>query len=77
MFAHGYIVSSILIEYYSFSKRLIWLIAGTLTGTITPGQNGHKNNGNGGVYHNPQNSRTGTSPLWKPPSVEVVLFISI
>ena len=31
---------------------------GTLTGTITPGQSGRKSNGNEGVLHTPQISRT-------------------
>ena len=39
--------------------KQIWLIDGTLTGTITLGQSGHGNNGNEGVL---QISKTGASP---------------
>ena len=33
-----------------------------LIGTITPGQSESGSNGNEGVLHTPQGSRTGTSP---------------
>ena len=35
---------------------------GPLTGATTPGQSGPGSNGNEGVLHIPQGSRTGTSP---------------
>ena len=41
----------------------IWLIDGTLTGTTTLGQSGPGNNGNKGVLHILQSSRTEVSPL--------------
>ena len=37
-------------------------IDGTLTGTTTPGQSGPGSNGDEGVLHIPQTSKTGTSP---------------
>ena len=58
---YGCIASSIPIEYEQFSNRSIWLIDGTLTGTITPGQSGHGSNDNEEVLHTCQNSRNGTS----------------
>ena len=36
---------------------------GTLSGTTTPGQSGPGSNGNEGVVHIPQSSRTGASPI--------------
>ena len=42
-------------------KSFIWLIDGTLTGTITPGQCGPGNNGNERLLHIPQSSRTRAS----------------
>ena len=44
MFAHSYIISSILVEYKLFSNRSIWAIDGTLTASNTPGQSGPKSN---------------------------------
>ena len=47
-----------------FASYWIWIIDGTLTGIITPGQSGPSNNSNEGVLHSPQISRTGaSSPL--------------
>ena len=43
-------------------KRLIWPIDGALTGTTTLGQSGPGSNGNEGVFHIPQSSRTEASP---------------
>ena len=39
-----------------------WFIGGTLTGTITPGQNEPGSNVNKGIIHMAQSSRTGASP---------------
>ena len=39
----------------------IWSISGTLTGTTTSSQSGPGSNGNEGVFHIPQSSRTETS----------------
>ena len=46
------------IENYWFLIRSISLIDGTLTDTNTPGQSGLRSNGNKGVLHSPQISRT-------------------
>ena len=54
--------SSIPIKYKSFLNRSIWPIYETLTGTTTSGQSGPGSNGNEGVFHTTQISRTGVSP---------------
>ena len=42
--------------------KQFWLIVGTLTVITTPGQSGPDSNGNEGVFHNFQRSRTRASP---------------
>ena len=44
------------------SNSSIWLIDRTQSDATTPGQSGPGNNGNEGVLHIPQNSKTGASP---------------
>ena len=51
---------------FKYSKWLnssIWPIDGTVTGTTTLGQSGPGSNSNEGVFHIPQSSKMGTSPL--------------
>ena len=45
-----------MIEYFYMTPIYV-----TQTGTNTPGQSGPESNGNGGVLHSSQNSRTGVS----------------
>ena len=44
------------------SSSSIWLIDGTLSVATTLGQSEPESNGNKGVIHIPQNSKTGASP---------------
>ena len=43
------------------SNNSIWSIDRTLLGATTPGQSGLESNGNEGVLHIPQSSKTGAS----------------
>ena len=44
------------------SNSSVWPIDTTQTGATTPGQSASGNDGNEGVQHIPQSSRTGASP---------------
>ena len=46
----------------SWLNSSIWPIGGTLSGIISLDQSGPESNGNEGVLHIPQSSRTGVSP---------------
>ena len=43
-------------------EEIYWPRDGALTGTTTPGQSEPESNGNEGIHHIPQSSRTGASP---------------
>ena len=58
----------------------VWSIDSTQTGTTTPGQNGSGSNGNEGVFHIPQRSRSGDGLLFRTRSLVgwlVVLFYGV
>ena len=49
--------------FLSNTKRSIWSIDRTLTSTTIPGQSGPGSNGNEGIHHTPQITKTGSSQL--------------
>ena len=53
--------SSIHIKYEWFLNRSIWSLNGTLSDMTPLGQSGPGSNGNEGIFHTPQISRTGAS----------------
>ena len=50
-------------KYSKWLNNSIWPIDGTQTGTTTPSQGGPRSNGNEGVLHISQSSKTRVSPL--------------